>query len=186
MRVSREKAAENRQRIVEIASRMFREDGFDRAGIDAIMKAAGLTHGGFYCHFGSKEELAAEAVISALKRSLEKQSRHETLSDLVHAYLTEQHWASRANGCAVAALGADIARQGNGVRSCVTAYLRALLDQIVHLMKGGSASGRRKRAITILCGMVGALTLARAVNDAALSQEILEAARDGFGGRSRA
>jgi TetR/AcrR family transcriptional regulator, transcriptional repressor for nem operon len=185
MRVSREKAAENRKRIVETASRMFREDGFDRAGIDAIMKAAGLTHGGFYCHFGSKDDLAAEAVTSALKRSLEKQSRYETLSDLVSGYLSERHCASRAHGCALAALGADISRQSEGVRSKVTECIRAQLDQLVSLMKGGAAVSRRKRAIGTLSGMVGALTLARAVDDPALSREILETACNAFGGRRR-
>ena len=111
MRVSREKAAENRVRIVETASRLFREGGFEGVSVDAIMNAAGLTHGGFYGHFGSKDELAAEAVARALERSVEKQSRHTNLSDLVLEYLSERHCADRANGCAIAALGADIARQ---------------------------------------------------------------------------
>jgi TetR/AcrR family transcriptional regulator, transcriptional repressor for nem operon len=185
MRVSREKAAENRKRIVETASRMFRQEGFDRAGIDAIMKAAGLTHGGFYCHFGSKEDLAAEAVISALARSLEKQGRHKTLSGLVRGYLSEQHCANRTNGCALAALGGDIARQSKAVRSGVTDYIHAQLSQLVSLIRGGTAASRRRRAITALSGMVGALTIARAVEDPALSSEILETARDVFGGRSR-
>jgi TetR/AcrR family transcriptional repressor of nem operon len=163
---------------------MFREEGFDRAGIDAIMKAAGLTHGGFYCHFESKDELAAEALGFAFKRSLEKQSRHETLAPIVDDYLSEQHCADRANGCAVAALAADISRQGNGVRAGLTAHLRAQLDRIVHLVKGRTAASRRKRAISALSGMVGALILARAVDDPALSREILKTARDALAGRS--
>jgi TetR/AcrR family transcriptional repressor of nem operon len=185
MRVSREKAAENRKRIVETASRMFRKEGFDGAGIDAIMKAAGLTHGGFYCHFESKEDLAAEAVISALKRGVEKQSRYETLGDLMSAYLSKQHCTNRANGCAIAALGADIARQSKGVRRGVTDCISDQLGQLVNLMKGGTVVSRRKRAISTLSGMVGALTLARAVDDPILSEEILKAARDAFGGCSR-
>src|SRR5271157_4449503 len=83
MRVSREKAAENRERIVEAAARLFREQGFDGVGVDAIMSAAGLTHGGFYGHFGSKDDLAAEAVTRALQRGIEKQSRYTNLGDLV-------------------------------------------------------------------------------------------------------
>src|SRR5262249_7526038 len=122
MRVSRKQAAENRERIIETASRMFREEGFDGAGIDAIMRAAGVTHGGFYCHFESKDELTAEAVTSALKRSVEKQSRYNTLHDLVSAYLSERHLADRANGCAVVALGADIARHRVGARLALTDY----------------------------------------------------------------
>jgi TetR/AcrR family transcriptional repressor of nem operon len=180
--LSQEKAAENRERIVETASRMFREDGFDRVGVDAIMRGAGLTHGGFYGHFGSKDDLVAEAMTRALQRSFEKQSRHTTLSDLVSAYLSERHCADRANGCAVAALGADMARQGEGVRRGLTAYVRVQLDRFVRLLRNGTAASRRKRAIATLAGMVGALTLARAVDDPLLSKEILAVARDAFGG----
>ncbi len=181
MRVSREKAAENRERIVEIASRLFREKGFDGVGVDSIMRGAGLTHGGFYGHFGSKDDLAAEAVTRALERSLERQSRFTDLCDLVSDYLSERHRADRANGCTIAALGADMVRQGRGVRQGLTAHVRARLDRIAHLLRDGTAASRRKRAITTLAGIVGALTLARAVDDPALSKEILAAARDAFG-----
>jgi TetR/AcrR family transcriptional repressor of nem operon len=182
MRVSREKAAETRERIVETAARMFREHGFDGVGVDAIMNGAGLTHGGFYGHFRSKDDLAAEAVTRALERGVEKQSRYTTLNDLVFGYLSRRHHADRANGCAVAALGADIVRQGEGVRGALTTYLRDQLDRLTCLLRNGTAASRRRRAITTLAGMVGALTLARAVNDPALSEEILAVARDSFGG----
>src|SRR5882762_7450948 len=181
MRVSREKAAENRERIVETASRMFREHGFDGVGVDAIMNAAGLTHGGFYGHFGSKDDLAAEAVARALERGVEKQSRYTNLSDLVSGYLSERHCADRANGCALGALGADIVRQSGSVRSVLTDYVRGQLDCFMSLLRDGTAASRRKRAIATLAGMVGALTLARAVDDPALSEEILAVARNAFG-----
>jgi TetR/AcrR family transcriptional repressor of nem operon len=181
LRVSREKAAENRERIVEIASRLFRENGFDGVGIDSIMRGAGLTHGGFYGHFGSKDELAAAAVTHALERSFERQGRFADLSDLVSDYLSERHRADRANGCVIAALASDMTRQGGGVRRQLTAQLRARLDRFAHLLKDGTAASRRKRAITALAGIVGALTLARAVDDPALSKEILASARDAFG-----
>ena len=185
MRVSRERAAENRERIVETAARMFREEGFDGVGIDAIMSAAGLTHGGFYGHFGSKDDLAAEAVTRALQHGIEKQSRYTNLSDLVSGYLSRRHRADRANGCAIAALGGDIVRQGEGVRSVLTTSVRGQLVRISRLLRSGTAASRRRRAITTLAGMVGALTLARAVNDPGLSEEIVEAARDTFGGLRR-
>jgi TetR/AcrR family transcriptional regulator, transcriptional repressor for nem operon len=181
MRVSREKAAENRERIVETASRMFREDGFGGVGVDAIMNGAGLTHGGFYGHFGSKDDLAAEAVTRALDRGMERQRRFANLDDLVSDYLSERHRDDRANGCAVVALGADIARQGEGVRRGLTAYVRAQLDRYARLFRDRTAASRRKRAITTLAGMVGALTLARAVDDPTLSNEILAVARGTFG-----
>jgi TetR/AcrR family transcriptional repressor of nem operon len=181
MRVSREKAAENRKRIVDTASRLFREKGFDGVGLDAIMKDAGLTHGGFYGHFGSKDQLAAEAVMRALEQSTKKQGRFTSLDDLVSDYLSERHRVDLANGCPVAALGADIARQGKGVRHGLTAYVREQLSRYARLFKDCSAASRRKRAIATLAGMIGALTLARAVDDASLSDEILAAARDTFG-----
>jgi TetR/AcrR family transcriptional regulator, transcriptional repressor for nem operon len=181
MRVSREKAAENRERIVEIASRLFREKGFDGVGIDAIMKDAGLTHGGFYGHFASKEDLAAEAVACALERSAEKQSRFTDLRDFVSDYLSERHRAEPANGCALAALGTDFARQGQAMRGMLAANVRAQLNGFARQLRGGSAADRRQIAILMLAGMVGALTLARAVDDPALSSEILATARNAFG-----
>ena len=181
MRVSRDKAAENRERIVDTASRLFREKGFDGVGVDAIMNGAGLTHGGFYGHFGSKDDLAAEAIARALERSDEKQSRYASLTDLVSEYLSERHCADRANGCAIAALGADMARRRDGVRRGLTKHVRGQLDRFTHLLGNGAAERRRKRAIATLAGMVGALTLARGVDDPALSKEILAVARDALG-----
>ena len=180
MRMTREKAAENRARIVETASRLFREKGFDGVGIDAIMNEAGLTHGGFYGHFSSKEDLAAEAVARALEQSVGLQSRYTNLADFVSDYLSESHFADRANGCVLAALGADVARRGEGVRSGFTSYLRTALELLAGLCRG-TAAARRRRAITTLAGVVGAMTLARAVEDPVLSDESLSTARHVFG-----
>jgi TetR/AcrR family transcriptional repressor of nem operon len=173
MRVSREKAAENRKRIVETAARLFREHGFDGIGVDAIMKEAGLTHGGFYGHFASKDDLAAEAVTKALERGTERMSR------FVGAYLSERHCADRAEGCGLAALGSDAAREGRGVRQALSDYVAARIERIAEMLPG-TAAARRKRAIATLSGIVGALTLARGVNDSALAKEILAAAREAF------
>lgn len=181
MRVSRQKAAENRQRIVEAAARLFRDDGFDGVGLDAIMKEAELTHGGFYGHFASKDALMAEAMAHALDRSTAWQQRLGSLAELVAGYLSDRHRTDRANGCAVAALGADIARQNPALRKTMTAGVRHQIDRIVSLLKQGTRAARRRRAIATYAGMVGALTLARAVDDPALAREILTAARDAFG-----
>ena len=181
MRVSREKAAENRRRIVEAAARLFRDDGFDGVGVDAIMKEARLTHGGFYGHFASKDALMAEAMAHALDRSMAWQERLGSLSELVAGYLSDRHRADRANGCAVTALGADVARQSPALRKAVTSGVRRQIDRIVALLKRGTPAARRRRAIAAYAGMVGALTLARAVDDPALAREILTAARDAFG-----
>jgi TetR/AcrR family transcriptional repressor of nem operon len=99
----------------------------------------------------------------------------------VDRYLSEAHCADRANGCAVAALGADIARQNHGVRRGLAKHVQGQLDRLTRLLKNGPAAGRRKRAIAALAGMVGAVTLARAVDDPALSKEILAVARNAFG-----
>ena len=186
MRVTREKAAENRERIVDAAARLFRDKGFDGIGVDAIMKEAGLTHGGFYGHFNSKDALMAEAIDCAFRRNAERQDQAGTFGDLVSGYLSEQHREDRANGCALSALGADLGRQGPVVRKSVTASVRRQVDRLASLLKGGSAAARRRRAIGTLAGMVGALTLARAVDDAALSKEILAAAREVFAKKSAA
>ena len=128
------------------------------------------------------DDLAAEAISRALERGFERLGRYTNLSDVVSEYLSEKHCAGRANGCAIAALGSDLGRQGKGVRHGLTDYVRAQLDRFTGLLKSGTPASRRKRAITTLAGMVGALTLARAVDEPALSNEILVAARDAFGG----
>lgn len=180
MRVSREKATENRERIVDVAARLFRAHGFDGVGVDAIMKEAGLTHGGFYGHFGSKDDLAAEAVTRALAQGDEKMSRFTDLRSYVAAYLSDRHRADRADGCGLAALGAEVPRAGAAVRRAITDFVAARLERLTELFAGTPAL-RRKRAITTLSGMIGALTLARAVDDPALSKEILTTARAAFG-----
>jgi TetR/AcrR family transcriptional repressor of nem operon len=182
MRVSREKAAENRQRILAAAARLFRETGFDGAGVDAIMQAAGLTHGGFYGHFRSKEDLAAEAVRQGLAAGAERMAGACSLRAYADAYLSAAHCADRGGGCMVAALGAEMARQGGGVRRGLTAHVRAAVGRLASMFGAGDAPARRVQAIAAFAGMVGALTLARAVDDPALADEILAAGRAAFGG----
>jgi TetR/AcrR family transcriptional repressor of nem operon len=124
MRVTREKAAENRERIVAAAARLFREKGFEGVGVDAIMEDVGLTHGGFYRHFRSKDDLAAEAVARGLAVSAGKQDAFTSLQDHVSGYLSAAHRDDLAGGCMIAALGCEIARQGPTVRRRLTAHVR--------------------------------------------------------------
>jgi TetR/AcrR family transcriptional repressor of nem operon len=182
MRVTREKAAENRERIVAAAAQLFREKGFDGVGVDAIMEGVGLTHGGSYRHVRSKDDLAAEAVALGLAASAEKQSAYTSLSDLVSGYLSAAHRDDRGGGCVIAALGCDIARQGTEVRRGLTAHVRAHLDRLASWIGGRSAAARREQAIMTFSGLVGAMVLARAVDDPALSNEILAAARAAYAG----
>jgi TetR/AcrR family transcriptional regulator, transcriptional repressor for nem operon len=181
VRVSKEKAAENRRRILTAAARLFREQGIGGAGVDAITEAAGLTHGAFYSQFESKESVVAEAVRlafdesrQAVERSSRGREKSQALTRLVDAYLARSHRDSPGNGCVVAALGADVARQPKKVRAAFTRALKDSLENLADLVPGKDAPRRYDDAITLFSGMLGALILARAVSDESLSRRILE------------
>jgi TetR/AcrR family transcriptional repressor of nem operon len=180
MKVTRERAAENRERIVEAAARLFRERGFDGIGVADLMKRAGLTHGGFYGHFSSKEDLIAEASAHAMTRSLAGWSRFgesgDPLSALAGAYLSAKHRDNPGAGCLLAALGSDASRQGPPVRSAISNHVRSAVDFLLKLVPGKSGAARRQKAIGTYATLVGAMVMARAVDDRSLSQEILDAA----------
>ena len=182
MRVSKEQAAANRRQILVAAARLFREQGIGGAGVDAITEAAGLTHGAFYSQFSSKEAVVAEAVRLAIDESrqlleglVESEGKSQALARFVAAYLALSHRDSPGNGCMVAALGADVARQPKAVRAAFTKALKESLETIAGLVPGKSAPHRYDEAITLFSGMLGALILARAVSEESLSQRILEA-----------
>jgi TetR/AcrR family transcriptional repressor of nem operon len=184
MRVTREQSAANREKIVEAASTLFRRHGFDGVGVDDITRAAGLTHGGFYGHFKSKDDLAAEACSRGRRDTWADWSDAppaERLAGIVRNYLTPRHRDDRGNGCLFAALGSDIARQPKPVRHAFTERFRAKVDVLKGLLPGRSAAARRRKALATMAGLVGALTLSRAVDDPALSEEILDAAAATFG-----
>src|SRR5436190_5640571 len=125
MKVSREQAAQNRERILDAAAQLFRERGFDGIGVADLMKEAGLTHGGFYGHFSSKDDLIAQATAGELTRSLGQWSKvaerapGDPLAAIAAAYLTSAHRDDPGTGCVIAALGPDVARQSKPVRSAV-------------------------------------------------------------------
>src|SRR5262245_7698576 len=149
------------------------------------MKAAGLTHGGFYGHFKSKDDLAAEACTRALSREWWKgaisSSATGGLEALVNAYLSPQHRSNPGRGCLIAAVGSDVARQPRTVRRAFTKALESLIEGLNNFMPGRSSAALRKQALATLAGLVGALILSRAIDGPALSEEILEAARMRFG-----
>jgi TetR/AcrR family transcriptional repressor of nem operon len=181
MRVSREQAAKNRERILDVAARLFRERGFNGVGVADLMKAAGLTHGGFYGHFASKEDLMARACARALDRSLDRWTRRAegatggALASIATTYLSAAHRDRPGDGCLLAALGTDASRQAAPVRRTVTEGLRSLVAALARLIPGRSEAVRRERALATFASMVGAMVLARAVDDAAFSDEILNA-----------
>lgn len=177
MRVSRTQAAENRERIVNVASRLFREGGIGATGVDAVMKAAGMTHGGFYGHFQSKDNLVAEACSRSLSRSLEKWSQvaenKSALKALLDHYLSADHRDNPGDGCLIAALAAEAPRSSPEVRKVITEGIRSMLELIESSVPGSDKKTKRANAIHTLTTMVGALIVARAVGDPALSKEIL-------------
>jgi len=181
MKVSKEQAALNRERILEAAAQLFRERGFDGIGVADLMKEAGLTHGGFYGHFESKEDLMARACDKAFDESRARwrrrlESAHgKPLAALARGYLSTKHRDNPGAGCIIAALGPDAARHGPGVRRSITGWLRTAFAEIADVVPGRGPAARRRRAIAAYASWVGAMVLARAVDDRALSDEILDA-----------
>lgn len=181
MRVSKEKAAQNRERILTSAARLFREHGIGATGVDSITEDAGLTHGGLYSQFGSKEAIVAEAIRYALargkrvwRRTAERNPGKRTIPAIVESYLSRAHRDAPGNGCVVAALGTDIARQPRRIRQAFTRGLEDELEFLSRLMPGDDHSHRYEGAILAFASMLGALILARAVNDETLSDLILK------------
>jgi TetR/AcrR family transcriptional regulator, transcriptional repressor for nem operon len=182
MRVSREKAVENRARILSAAARLFRERGIDAAGVDEVTKAAGLTHGGFYGHFDSKEALVAESIEEALTLSARRWCKlahsvpaEDALRSLITRYLSVEHRDAPGRGCPLAALGGEIAHQSKRVRHSFTNGLTEMLKVLRELLPPGEPTASERRAIFLLAGMVGGIILARAAGDGELSSQILSA-----------
>ncbi len=183
MKVSREQAAQTHDRIVEVASALFRAKGFSGVGVADIMKSAELTHGGFYGHFDSKDDLAVEASQRALAASAARwqrivaDTRDKPYPALIENYLSARHCGDPASGCALSALGTEAARGSPGLRGAFAEGLQRLVDILTDALPGFSKPAKRRKAVAAMATMVGAVTLARAVDDPVLSEEILDAAR---------
>ncbi|MGX9143230.1 TetR/AcrR family transcriptional regulator [Mesorhizobium sp. 128a] len=174
MKVSREQMAESRRRILDAASRLFRDRGFDAVSVAEVMKAAGLTHGGFYGHFSSKDDLVAQTLAHVLAA---ESGGGGDLRAYVDAYLAPRHRDNAAGGCPTAGLAADIRHQTPAARAAMTEGLRSQIDRISRALPELDAADRRRAAIGSWAGMVGAVILSRAIDDSALSDEILEQTR---------
>ena len=182
MRVSRIQAAENRQTVINVASRLFRERGFDGIGLKDLMEGAGLTQGAFYKQFESKEDLAALASRRALESASQRWSSaiaenpDDPLGAVIAFYLSAGHREEKLDGCPVVALGSDAARQGAGVKAAFEEGIKAYLAVLGPLLPETDGEDTNDRAMVVLSTMVGALTLSRAVNDPDLAQAFLNAA----------
>src|SRR5215204_6954896 len=184
MRVSRVQAQENRRKVIDAASRLFREHGFDGVGLKVLMEGAGLTHGAFYKQFASKDDLAAQASRRALESASGRWSAaaaanpQDPLGAVIALFLSMGHRAERMDGCPVVALGSDAARHGADVKASFEAGIREYLEMLDSWV--GEADGEEPggKAMTILSTMVGAVVLSRAVNDERLSKRFLQAAAE--------
>lgn len=190
MKVSREKSAENRARILDVAGELFREKGFDGIGVADIMKAAGLTHGGFYGHFDSKDSLALEAGKALVEKTKArwKEVLDTATGDPLETLL--QHYLSRRNltqtTCVFATLTQEVSRQGANMQSTFTAGLADLADMLVPFVAGDTPVARRANALATLSAMMGSVILARSLDDADLADEFLAATHRQLTLRSKA
>jgi TetR/AcrR family transcriptional repressor of nem operon len=171
------------QRIVEVAARAIRRNGYDGAGVADVMKEVGLTHGGFYAHFKSREAMLAEAAdragaegIDALSQIAASAPEGQTLEALLSAYLSQIHTQHVDRGCPVAALGSEMPRQSAEVRHAATRRIKELIDLVARQSPDWGQPGNHENAMSTLSTMVGALVIARAVDDPRLSDAVREAA----------
>lgn len=181
MRVSRAQAEANREAVINAASRLFRENGFDGIGLKDLMKGAGLTQGGFYKQFKSKDDLAAlasrRAMESATRRwSSVAASSDDSLRAVIDLYLSTDHRGETGDGCPLVALGSDAARQSPEVRAPFHDGIKAHLQVLEELMPGEGDPDSQEKAMVTLALMVGAVTISRIVTDPELSEKFLAAA----------
>jgi TetR/AcrR family transcriptional repressor of nem operon len=181
MKVSKEKMAEHREQILAAAANRFREHGFDGISVADLMREVGLTHGGFYGHFSSKEELVALASLRAMSETVAKYQKviDEATGDPLEAvakhYLSLRHHDHPETGCLLAALGSELARQPASIRDAVTEGEQKFLALLARIVPGRTKAARKKAAIAALATMIGGIILARTVSDSELRQTILEA-----------
>lgn len=181
MRVSRAQAEENRDRVIDVASRLFREHGFDGIGLKDLMKGAGLTQGAFYKQFRSKDDLAALASARAMESATKRWSEaaansSDPLEAVMDFYLSTDHRGEKAEGCPLVALGSDAARQIEEVKQPFEDGIRAHFDVLENLVGGAGDPEAREKAMAILSLMVGAVTLSRLTQDETLSLGVLKSA----------
>ncbi|MEQ4617689.1 MAG: TetR/AcrR family transcriptional regulator [Corticimicrobacter sp.] len=177
MKVSKAQAQENRQRVVEAASLLFRERGYDGVGVVELMAAAGLTHGGFYKQFSSKAALMAESAACGFSQSV-RQLEGVDIAQFVENYLSRAHRDVRGPGCTIAGLGGDAARQDDDIKREFGNGIEALVQALGDMLAGQGAPHDRARILALIAQVVGALVLSRACPDtSALSEEILVACR---------
>jgi AcrR family transcriptional regulator len=182
---ARSKKEETRERILRAAARAIRKHGYEGVGVADVMKEAGLTHGGFYAHFQSRDALLAAAADQAGAESIENLTRGiaaakpgQELTALVDAYLSDGHVAAPEQGCAVAAAGSEVPRQEAQVRRAASRRIKDFIGLIERQFPEWGKSAAHDKAMGIAATLVGSVVLARAVDDPQLSKRIRKAARE--------
>jgi TetR/AcrR family transcriptional regulator, transcriptional repressor for nem operon len=177
MKVSKETSARHREALLAAASRLFREKGFDKVGIAEIAAAADLTHGAFYTHFASKDDLCAAAINRAMSRSLAALAASGDWQAYVTGYLDPKHVRSRGAGCPLAALGGDVPRESPEIRGVFADGLERYIAATAETLGENGAPAARDRAIHAIAALLGGLILARNAADGELRDEILAAVK---------
>jgi TetR/AcrR family transcriptional regulator, transcriptional repressor for nem operon len=177
VKVSREQVAEHRRRILDAAGRLFRLRGFDDVTVADVMKEAGLTHGAFYGYFPSKEALIAEAIGQALPPPPDLASPRRPAADYADGYLSVRHRDNRAASCLFSSLGTEAARGSADLRHSMTEAIRSRINHLSAEADGDTPKAKRRAGIAAWSAMVGAMVLARLVDDERLSKEILKETR---------
>jgi TetR/AcrR family transcriptional repressor of nem operon len=173
MKISREHVAENRKRILESAARLFRERGFEGVTVAQIMKDAGLTHGAFYGHFSSKDDLIAQAFKYILTPRADAPALPADLNDFARNYLGASHRDNPGDGCLFSSLGTEAVRASKEARHALTVSVRNQIENFSKTAPGRTAAERRQAAVGSWSAMIGAVMLARLVDDDALSDRLL-------------
>ena len=191
MRYSREHKLETHARIVKRASVRLREKGAHGIGVADLMKDAGLTHGGFYAHFDSREALVIEAFTHAMDRSTERWRKlaeqtppEQRIAAIVDSYLTPMHRDDPGHGCAIPTLGAEIARESPRTRKAFAAKLEQMIDAIAAQIPDLPRKAARKQATAAIATMMGTLVMARVAGNGEFSEEILSSGREAVLGRA--
>ena len=177
MRITEIQAQKNRQRVVAKASRLFREGGFDGISVNDLMKAAGFTHGGFYNHFESKDALAGEALDYAFRQMDGVRERIPTLDEFITSYLSEEARNAPGSTCPAAALAGEVARQSDDIKGVFAEGVERMIVSIANLLP--KAPSARDEAVDLVCRLLGALVLARAMPaSSSLGRELLATATE--------
>jgi TetR/AcrR family transcriptional regulator, transcriptional repressor for nem operon len=191
MRYSKEHKFETHERIVKKASVKLREKGAHGIGVADLMKDAGLTHGGFYAHFDSRDALVIEAFTHAMDRSTarwrklsEETPVEKRLSKIVNTYLAPVHRDDPGHGCAVPTLAAEIARESAKTRRVFAGRMEQMIDMLADQFHGMPRKAARKEAVAALATMMGSLVMARVAGNGEFSDEILKSGRDAVLGRA--